>query len=1493
MHRSSLPFPLAAAVLAAALLLVVPFAGGQSTLAPAERAGVPQRVTIEAELPDLRTERSRTYELEDGRRLSKVFAGPVHHRANGEWRTIDTRLEPAAGGFAVKDAGYRLSVPSRLGDAGVKVADGANALSFSLEGARAATAEVRGATVRYPGAVEGAALTYTAQANGVKEALILDGPSSPATYSFDLRASDGLRPRADGSGGLEFADRDGDVKFSIAPAYMRDAAGAVSHEVEYDVDRAGDARFRLTMRADRDWLADPGRRYPVELDPSVFPGPQRDCGLAQATPTTSLCAAAQFDVGWNGTHDHRAILKFDLAGVVPDIGQVEDSWLATYLKSRTTANVKQMAVHRMTRDWTTAATWNTYNGTNAWTTAGGDFDATRNYDASSLGTNSAGFVYWGVTPLARDWATGAQPNYGLVLKDRTNASVNNKFTFASAEDADPAKRPYLGLIWNHRTGEPRHFTLHSEALNDRMRYSVNVANRGLTLLAADLRIKGTGMDLAIGRAYNMMYKTSDPRVGTGWQLTAGMGVRLQFSAGDSRLYVDPTGGRHLFVRQDNGSFATPTAVDGKLVEEANGEFKLSFDRTKESYRFNADGDLIKHEDKNGNAITYAYSAAGKLSSATDTQGRQVTVTYDAAGRVQKLTDSTARTWTYGYDTSGRLTTYTDPELKVTKYVYDQWDNLIEVEDPRGKVTRFEYDAQGVTQAKRGYNRTTAAYVARTQFASSGVASPCTSAAPESAAGKSTVTDPRGNVTTYCFDRELRVKKAIDAKGHQRSKEYTANSDVSKFTNGANGSVTNLGWDTTKNNLSSVSQQAGEQNSFAYTSAANPNFPTQHTNPQGTTTLFAYSNEGNLQTTTNGASPTQIEASLKYNGDGSSSPCPDTSTRKGTMKCAIDGNGRITKYEYDAQGNLTKVVPPTHALSPNSFSLNPITYTYDALSRIKTEYDGVRTNTFTYDKLDRVKSITVSAPTPPSVTYTYDDNGNLTARSHPDGGASYVYDDLNRRTKDTFENNRVNDYGYDAASNLTSLTDAGGTVNYSYDQVNRLEKLQEPGGNCAATPATLCTVFTYTARDRLDEIRFPNGVIEKRTYDGSDKPALIEAKRGTTVLTRFAYDYVNGTRQTQLRQSVTDKDNNKTSYTYDQLERLKSAVVRTAGGTGSVTDDRSWEYDKAGNRTKQVVNGATTSYHYNEGNQLCWRASGTPTGTCASPPAGSTVHTYDHRGNELDGTNGRVSGYTIKNQVTQVVVGATTHYFGYRSFDNTERVTVSGTWHQNNLLGVGWIGSTYWSRANDGSLITQRAGTAKHYYLKDALGSVVGLTDSAGAVTDRYNYDAYGNLLTSSSGSNANPWRFAGQHREAGGTFMYKMGARYYDPSLGRWTQQDQIDQAGDLREGNRYVYTGDDPVNRVDPSGRFSLDINGSIGSGIGIEFGVEIDEDYNVSPYVGGGGGIGGGGSVSASFGESDDGISGGGCFAICFSSNDSGGFSVGAGYKASAGIYYREYLW
>ncbi len=67
---------------------------------------------------------------------------------------------------------------------------------------------------------------------------------------------------------------------------------------------------------------------------------------------------------------------------------------------------------------------------------------------------------------------------------------------------------------------------------------------------------------------------------------------------------------------------------------------------------------------------------------------------------------------------------------------------------------------------------------------------------------------------------------------------------------------------------------------------------------------------------------------------------------------------------------------------------------------------------------------------------------------------------------------------------------------------------------------------------------------------------------------------------------------------------------------------------------------------------------------------------------------------------------------------------------------------------------------------------------------------------------ANPWRYTGQYQDSA-TGLYKMGARYYQPELGRWTQPDPSGQ-----DVNVYLYVSGNPVNFADPSGYIGLPIS-------------------------------------------------------------------------------------
>jgi RHS repeat-associated protein len=109
------------------------------------------------------------------------------------------------------------------------------------------------------------------------------------------------------------------------------------------------------------------------------------------------------------------------------------------------------------------------------------------------------------------------------------------------------------------------------------------------------------------------------------------------------------------------------------------------------------------------------------------------------------------------------------------------------------------------------------------------------------------------------------------------------------------------------------------------------------------------------------------------------------------------------------------------------------------------------------------------------------------------------------------------------------------------------------------------------------------------------------------------------------------------------------------------------------------------------------------------------------------------------------------------------------------------------------VIGEHVGSTSYYYLHDNLGSVVAVISASGAVQDRDAYDPYGNI-TSSSGTLSNPIGYVSGYIDSA-TGLVQFGARYYNPGVGLFTQEDPSGQS------IGYLYVGDDPVNGTDPSG--------------------------------------------------------------------------------------------
>ncbi len=83
------------------------------------------------------------------------------------------------------------------------------------------------------------------------------------------------------------------------------------------------------------------------------------------------------------------------------------------------------------------------------------------------------------------------------------------------------------------------------------------------------------------------------------------------------------------------------------------------------------------------------------------------------------------------------------------------------------------------------------------------------------------------------------------------------------------------------------------------------------------------------------------------------------------------------------------------------------------------------------------------------------------------------------------------------------------------------------------------------------------------------------------------------------------------------------------------------------------------------------------------------------------------------------------------------------------------------------------------------------------MVNTYSYDPWGEKV-GNTGTYYNPYQYTGTYLD-GDTGMYQMGARYYMPGSGRFTQLDPLDTS--IYEANRFAYTPANPVNYTDPSG--------------------------------------------------------------------------------------------
>jgi len=1300
----------------------------------------------------------------------------------------------------------------------------------------------------------GVTISYRVTSTGLRSSLTLAGPGAPSTFWFDLTTSSGLRERAGTGDGVELLDAAGAVRLRLDAAVMSDRAGGPdgsSRDVSVKAEAAaaagaGDTARRLVLSADRGWLADPKRAWPVTIDPGIGPDVSPDGGasvnveptffnpvgdshiVAAGHANTNFGSATEFELGvTGGTVHRRGVMAFGPS--IPRDAEITFSELSLYHTALLNGGGTITAdAYALTNGFNEAqVTWNRRDSANAWGTAGGDFDPTRRGSVSFTGTGYKRLI---VTGLVREWVSGQRVNWGFLLRGHDSSTAADYVSRFGTTEGPADRQPTLRVIWTPYLGKRAEHTFDEQQLSDRSEAAVNVANGNLFLGNLDLAIKGTGLDLRITRVYNNMQDAAETAyAGRRWRMNIGDDHSLTVFPDGSVVWWGPSGEEWGFTHPigDASTLTEPPGLNADLTRDtAAGTYALTYHKTRLKYTFRQVGVrafLEEVRDRNNNRIDFVYDASNKLTSMTDTQGRSVTVTY-VGDRIDKLTDTTGRVVDYDFDASDNLIKVTYPDNTFVRYGYTG-DDLTSITDARGNVTTFAYDAEHRVTSRTRVTATPGDVDPTTTFVYNDT---FTGTRPDFRA-KTEVTDANNHTTIYEYDTRDRVTDVTDALGHDRKRTYNANNNVLTLSSSPTAGETNLttfGYDS-KNRLTSIAPQGGATTSFTYanTDAQREHLPTRRTDPSSRGLTYSYDLAGNLiraQDTTTGSDTGGADAKQEHNPNG-------------TLKSQTDGNGNTTTYTYVFAGGGTSGVMQKQTIDPPGTALGTTELNYDTLGRVTSLKDGKgQTRTYTYDKLDRVESVAVGGI---MVSYAYDGNGNLTQQTDPTGTTILDYDELNRLTRKAPPGRIPITYTYDGVGNLESHTDQGGTLDYDYDAVNRLVWITEPGDRVIR--------FEYDNADRRTKTFFPNGVTVTLRYDRDGKQTQVLAQKGTNpAIVDLRYCYRVQTDNTacsptsttgadrDTRQKVTDDRTGQTiRYSYDTLGRLKTAD--TVAGPGI---DHTYTYDKAGNRTSKNDGGTTTFYGYGEVNQLCWEKTTTtnPATSACTAPSAATTFTHDLNGNMTGNSAGFAATYNALDQTTSITPagGSAFSPLTYAGTDQGERTRAGDTLFTTSALGLTvaapatGLDATFYTRDNAGNLLTQRGPAValppssssstssstsssipppdptgdRQYLILDALGSVVALTDGdTGAVLGRYSYDPYGKATH--SGTVTSRFQFAsGEHDPQTG--LTKFGTRYYNPTLGRWTQRDPVQ--GDLTAPttlNPYAYSACDPVNHTDPLG--------------------------------------------------------------------------------------------